>query len=66
MLGGFFTADGAANFGWFAYTPLSDGVRSPGLGGDLWIVGIALLGAVRHPHRASTSSPPCSRCGPRA
>ena len=41
---GFFTSDGAANFGWFAYTPLSDGVRSPGLGGDLWIVGVALVG----------------------
>ncbi len=44
MLGGFLTADGAAKFGWYGYTPLSDGVRSPGVGGDLWIVGIALLG----------------------
>jgi cytochrome c oxidase subunit 1 len=41
---GFFTSDGAASFGWFAYTPLSDSVRSPGLGGDLWIVGVALVG----------------------
>jgi cytochrome c oxidase subunit 1 len=41
---GFFTSDGAASFGWFAYTPLSDGVRSPGLGGDLWIIGVALVG----------------------
>ncbi len=44
MLSGFLTSDGAANFGWFAYTPLSDSVRSPGLGGDLWIVGVALTG----------------------
>jgi cytochrome c oxidase subunit 1 len=44
MLGGFATKDGAAKFGWYAYTPLSDGVRSPNLGGDLWVVGIALLG----------------------
>ena len=44
MLSGFLTSNGAANFGWFAYTPLSDGVRSPGLGGDLWIVAIALTG----------------------
>ncbi len=44
MLGGFATKDGAAKFGWYGYTPLSDGVRSPNLGGDLWIVGIALLG----------------------
>jgi len=43
-LSGFFTADGAASFGWFAYTPLSDGVRSPGLGGDLWVAGVALVG----------------------
>jgi cytochrome c oxidase subunit I len=41
---GFFTSEGAAGFGWFAYTPLSDSVRSPGLGGDLWIVGVALVG----------------------
>jgi cytochrome c oxidase subunit 1 len=44
MLGGFATKDGAAKFGWYGYTPLSDGVRSPNLGGDLWIVGIAMLG----------------------
>ena len=43
-LSGFFTTDGAASFGWFAYTPLSDGVRSPGLGGDLWVAGVALVG----------------------
>ncbi len=44
MLSGFLTSDGAANFGWFAYTPLSDGVRSPGLGGDLWVVALVLTG----------------------
>jgi cytochrome c oxidase subunit 1 len=44
MVSGFLTADGAADFGWFAYTPLSDDVRSPGLGGDLWIAGVALTG----------------------
>jgi cytochrome c oxidase subunit 1 len=44
MCSGFLTAEGAANFGWFAYSPLSDSVRSPGLGGDLWIVGVALTG----------------------
>jgi cytochrome c oxidase subunit I len=44
MLSGFLTADGAANFGWTAYTPLSGGVRAPGLGNDLWIVAVALVG----------------------
>jgi cytochrome c oxidase subunit 1 len=43
-LSGFFTSNGAANFGWFAYTPLSDQIHSPGIGGDLWIAGIALVG----------------------
>ncbi|MEU2900429.1 cytochrome c oxidase subunit I [Streptomyces sp. NPDC007056] len=41
---GFLTPDGAASFGWFAYTPLSDVVRSPGMGGDLWIMGLAFSG----------------------
>ena len=41
---GFLTPQGAASFGWFAYTPLSDAVRSPGVGGDLWIMGLWLAG----------------------
>ena len=44
MLAGFLTADGAADFGWSGYAPLSDEVRSPGLGGDLWLVGLVLTG----------------------
>jgi cytochrome c oxidase subunit 1 len=44
MLTGFLTADGAADFGWTGYTPLSSIVRSPGLGGDLWIIAILLTG----------------------
>jgi cytochrome c oxidase subunit 1 len=41
---GFLTPQGAASFGWFAYAPLSDVVYSPGLGGDLWVFGLALGG----------------------
>ncbi|MER6945558.1 cytochrome c oxidase subunit I [Nonomuraea sp. NPDC000554] len=41
---GFFTPNGAAAFGWFAYTPLSSAISSPGMGGDLWIMGLALSG----------------------
>ena len=41
---GFLTPQGAADFGWFAYTPLSDAVRSPGVGGDLWIMGLWMAG----------------------
>ncbi len=41
---GFLSPDGAASFGWFAYAPLSDAVNSPGVGGDLWIMGLYLTG----------------------
>ncbi|MGN0064537.1 MAG: cytochrome c oxidase subunit I [Nocardioides sp.] len=41
---GFLTRDGAADFGWFAYAPLSTAVRSPGVGGDLWIMGLWMAG----------------------
>ncbi|HEU5427051.1 MAG TPA: cytochrome c oxidase subunit I [Actinocrinis sp.] len=41
---GFLTPQGAADFGWFAYSPLSSAVHSPGVGGDLWIMGLALSG----------------------
>jgi cytochrome c oxidase subunit I len=41
---GFLTPGGAADFGWFAYTPLSDAIRSPNIGADLWIMGLALSG----------------------
>jgi cytochrome c oxidase subunit I len=41
---GFLTPLGAADFGWFAYTPLSNEVRSPGVGGDLWIMGLYMAG----------------------
>ena len=41
---GFLTRDGAAAFGWFGYTPLSNAINSPGIGGDLWAMGLYLLG----------------------
>jgi len=41
---GFVVPGGAASFGWFAYTPLSDAVNSPGLGGDLWVMGLYMAG----------------------
>ncbi|ORL05578.1 cytochrome ubiquinol oxidase subunit I [Prescottella equi] len=41
---GFITPGGAADFGWTAYVPLSNGVHSPGVGADLWIIGLALGG----------------------
>ncbi|MFB9476040.1 cytochrome c oxidase subunit I [Nonomuraea salmonea] len=44
VVSGFFSAGGAADFGWFAYTPLSHSTFSPTIGGDLWIMGLALSG----------------------
>ncbi|MGO1975075.1 MAG: aa3-type cytochrome oxidase subunit I [Propionibacteriaceae bacterium] len=41
---GFLTPEGAASFGWFGYAPLSDSVHSPGVGGDLWVMGLYLAG----------------------
>ncbi|CAM5307435.1 aa3-type cytochrome oxidase subunit I [Streptomyces atroolivaceus] len=38
------TTQGAADFGWTAYTPLSGGERTPYVGGDMWIMGLALAG----------------------
>ncbi|GAA3506411.1 cytochrome c oxidase subunit I [Streptomyces prasinosporus] len=38
------TPEGAADFGWTAYSPLNDQTRTPHLGGDLWIMGLALSG----------------------
>ncbi len=44
MVAGFLTADGAADFGWTGYTPLSSITRSPGPGADLWLVAVVLTG----------------------
>jgi len=52
VMAGFLTPEGAASFGWFAYAPLNDIIRSPSIGSDLWIVGLltsglgTILGAV--------------------
>ncbi|MBW4040987.1 MAG: cytochrome ubiquinol oxidase subunit I, partial [Acidobacteria bacterium] len=44
LLGGFLTPYGPAAFGWTAYAPLSTDAYSPGLGGNLWVMGLALSG----------------------
>ncbi|MFE3290050.1 cytochrome c oxidase subunit I [Rhodococcus sp. NPDC059234] len=41
---GFLTPGGAADFGWTAYVPLTDPTHSPGVGADLWIIGLTLGG----------------------
>ncbi|HEY1971884.1 MAG TPA: cytochrome c oxidase subunit I, partial [Pseudonocardia sp.] len=44
VISGFLTPGGAADFGWTAYTPLTDISHSPGVGGDLWIMGLVIAG----------------------
>ncbi len=44
VVSGFLTPQGAASFGWFAYAPLSNAVNSPGVGGDLWVMGLWMSG----------------------
>ncbi|AGF73325.1 cytochrome C oxidase subunit I [Corynebacterium halotolerans YIM 70093 = DSM 44683] len=44
MLTGFLTPGGAADFGWTMYSPLSDAVHTPGVGADLWIMGVGMTG----------------------
>ncbi|GAA4433066.1 cytochrome c oxidase subunit I [Georgenia halophila] len=44
VIAGFLTPKGAASFGWTAYTPLSNAMFSPGLGGDLWVLGLTMTG----------------------
>ncbi|MFE9594740.1 cytochrome c oxidase subunit I [Streptomyces sp. NPDC006294] len=44
VVSGFLLPGGAAPFGWFAYAPLNNAVHSPGLGGDLWTMGLVVAG----------------------
>ncbi|MBA3489478.1 MAG: cytochrome c oxidase subunit I [Longispora sp.] len=44
VVAGFLTPDGAADFGWFAYAPLNDVSHSPGVGANMWIVGLIISG----------------------
>ena len=41
---GFLTPGGAADGGWTFYLPLNDMVNSPGVGTDLWIIGLGISG----------------------
>jgi cytochrome c oxidase subunit 1 len=65
LLISFLTPGGSAAFGWYAYSPLTSQVYSPGIGSDLWIMGLVLsgLGTILS---GSTSSPRSSACARRA
>jgi cytochrome c oxidase subunit I len=44
LLASFLTPGGAPGFGWYAYSPLTSQVYSPGIGADMWIMGLVLSG----------------------
>jgi len=44
LLLSFLTPGGAAAFGWYAYSPLTSAQFSPGVGADMWIMGLTLSG----------------------
>ena len=44
VMSGFLTPSGAADFGWFAYAPLSLEIYTPSQGADLWIMGFTIGG----------------------
>ncbi|KDN22488.1 aa3-type cytochrome oxidase subunit I [Amycolatopsis rifamycinica] len=44
VLSAYATPGGPPDFGWTAYTPLSNAIHSPGVGGDLWIAGLIVTG----------------------
>ncbi|MFJ1812519.1 MULTISPECIES: cytochrome c oxidase subunit I [unclassified Streptomyces] len=44
VVSGFVVPGGAAAFGWFAYAPLNSAYHSPGVGGDLWVMGLVVTG----------------------
>jgi cytochrome c oxidase subunit 1 len=44
LVASFLTPGGSAAFGWYAYAPLTNAVYSPGLGPDMWIMGLTLSG----------------------
>ena len=44
VLLGFLTPNGSADFGWTAYAPLSRDEHSPGIGPDMWVIGLVISG----------------------
>src|SRR5207244_9265357 len=44
LLASFLAPGGSAAFGWYAYAPLTSAIYSPGIGADMWIMGLALSG----------------------
>ena len=44
LVASFLSPGGAAAFGWYGYSPLTSAVYSPGIGADMWVMGLVLSG----------------------
>jgi cytochrome c oxidase subunit 1 len=44
VVGAFLAPEGAPDFGWTGYTPLSEAMHTPTVGANLWIVGLVVSG----------------------
>ncbi|MGC4853430.1 cytochrome c oxidase subunit I [Micromonospora sp. DT4] len=44
VVGGFLAPGGSADFGWTAYPPLSSVENSPGVGANMWVIGLVVSG----------------------
>src|SRR5215469_4412682 len=44
LFASFLSPGGSAAFGWYAYAPLTSAEFAPGIGSDLWIMGLTLSG----------------------
>ena len=45
MQQGWFASGGAGRAGWSSYAPMSNGTNTPGVGQDLWVIGVILCAA---------------------
>jgi cytochrome c oxidase subunit 1 len=43
MESSWFSSDGAGRDGWSSYAPMSNGTNTPGVGQDLWVIGVILI-----------------------
>src|SRR5258708_11662646 len=49
LLVSFITPGGSAAFGWYAYSPLTSALYSPGIGGETWVPGPGVGRVLAHP-----------------
>src|SRR5258708_8348594 len=65
LLVSFITPGGSAAFGWYAYSPLTSALYSPGIGGGMWVMGLVRAGVGPSLGGGPLLSPVFSVCAPR-